>query len=367
MKIAFRTDASLEIGTGHVMRCLTLARALWGAGATCRFVTRALPGHLGERIADEGFAVTLLPAPGDAASQGPPAHAHWAGVGWAQDAAETRAVLDDAPDWLVMDHYAFDMRWQRQACPEATRLMVIDDLADRPHTCDMLLDQNLGHGAGDYDGLVPETCTRLVGPRYALLRPEFAAARAGALAARAGRGLRHLLISLGGVDRVDATSVVLNALRDTPLPRNLCITVIMGRNAPALERVRALARDMPRPTQVEVDVDDMAARMAAADLAIGSAGSTTWERCALSLPAIIVQIADNQAGIAQALSAAGAALDPGPLHAPEFADRLQVALAEAPSRLGEMSKKAADICDGAGSDRVTTCIEKSMMKGGTLP
>ena len=367
MKIAFRTDASLEIGTGHVMRCLTLARALWGAGATCRFVTRALPGHLGERIADEGFAVTLLPAPGDAASQGPPAHAHWAGVGWAQDAAETRAVLDDAPDWLVMDHYAFDMRWQRQACPEATRLMVIDDLADRPHTCDMLLDQNLGHGAGDYDGLVPETCTRLVGPRYALLRPEFAAARAGALAARAGRGLRHLLISLGGVDRVDATSVVLNALRDTPLPRNLCITVIMGRNAPALERVRALARDMPRPTQVEVDVDDMAARMAAADLAIGAAGSTTWERCALGLPAIIVQIADNQAGIAQALSAAGAALDPGPLHAPEFADRLQVALAEAPSRLGEMSKKAADICDGAGSDRVTTCIEKSMMKGGTLP
>jgi UDP-2,4-diacetamido-2,4,6-trideoxy-beta-L-altropyranose hydrolase len=332
------------------MRCLTLARALRRAGVACRFITRALPGHLAGRIAEDGFEVTLLPAPHGAVPEGPPNHAHWAGIGWAQDAEETRAALGRAPDWLVIDHYAFDARWQKAARPEGTRLMVIDDLADRPHACDLLLDQNLGRDAGDYDRLVPETCTRLVGPRYALLRPEFAAARPEALVGRAGRGLRHLLISMGGVDSVDATSAVLNALRDAPLPDDLRITVIMGGNAPALKRVRALACNMPRPTQVVVDVDDMAARMAAADLAIGAGGATTWERCALGLPSIIVQIADNQAGIARALATEGAALDPGPLQAPGFAQALQSVLAQAtdPARVAAMSEAAAAICDGDG-------------------
>lgn len=351
--IVFRTDASLEIGTGHVMRCLTLAHSARRAGAACRFITRALPGHMGERIADEGFEVTMLPAAEGEIQRGPPAHAHWSAVGWAKDAAETRAALGEGPDWLVMDHYAFDARWQRAACPEATRLMVIDDLADRPHTCELLVDQNLGHKADDYDELLAETCTRLIGPRYALLRPEFVEARV-TRTAREGRGLMHLMISLGGVDRVDATSAVLNALRDALLPEDLRITVIMGGTAPALERVRALARHMPRATEVAVDVDDMASRMATADLAIGAGGATTWERCALGLPTIVVETAANQAGIGVALSRAGAGWALGALEDPKFPQALRAAVAEAddPARLGEMSNKAAEICDGYGAERV---------------
>lgn len=356
MKVIFRADASLTIGTGHVMRCLTLARALRAQGATCRFVTRALPGHLAAQIDAAGFGVTLLSAPNGPAPDGPPAHAAWAGVDCAIDAAETRAALGNRPDWLVMDHYAFDARWQRAARPEGTKLMVIDDLADRPHDCDLLLDQNLGHAARDYDGLVPEHCICLTGPRHALLRPEFAQARASALADRAGRGFHHLLITMGGVDPHDATSQVLCAVKGADLPEGLRITVVMGSQAPALDQVRVLARDMPRPTEIAVDVTNMAARMAAADLAIGAAGSTTWERCALGLPTIIVQIADNQAGIARALSDAGAALDPGPLHAPEFAQNLQAALAQVPSKLGVMSERAADICDGDGTARVVAAL-----------
>jgi len=354
MKIAFRTDASLEIGTGHVMRCLTLARALRRAGASCRFVTRAHPGHMGDRIAAEGFDVTVLSAPNGLAPEAPPLHAHWAGVEWAQDAAETRDALDGAPDWLVIDHYALDARWQRAVCPSGTRRMVIDDLADRPHDCDLLLDQNLGHAAGDYDGLVPDRCTRLMGPRHALLRPEFAERRAAALADRAGRGLKRLMISMGGIDGVDATSAVLGALRDAPLPPDLRISVIMGSRAPALEKVRALAQSMPRPTEVVVDVDDMAARMAAADLAIGAGGGTTWERCCLGLPSIIVETAENQSGIADAMARAGAGLAPGGLHAPGFAQALSEAVAEAgdPARLEALSMAAAGICDGDGAARV---------------
>ncbi|MBR9814891.1 UDP-2,4-diacetamido-2,4,6-trideoxy-beta-L-altropyranose hydrolase [bacterium] len=359
MNFVFRTDASREIGTGHVMRCLALAHALRKQGAGCHFVTRELPGSLAGRIEGEGFAVTRLPAPQGEVPEGPPAHAHWAGVEWAQDAEETRAVLDGvAPDWLVVDHYAFDARWQREARPTGTRLMVIDDLADRPHEADLLLDQNLGRTATDYDGLVPESCPRMIGPRYALLRPEFAAARAEALAARAGRGLKRMLISMGGVDGADATSAVLTALRGSPLPGDLRITVIMGSNAPALERVKVLAQDMHRPTEVAVDVSDMAAHMAAADLAIGAAGATTWERCCLGLPSIIVKIADNQAEIAQSLVAGGAALYAGPLQAPNFAANLQEAVVVAgnPARLANLSTTAAAISDGDGVGRVLTAI-----------
>ncbi|WP_296644980.1 UDP-2,4-diacetamido-2,4,6-trideoxy-beta-L-altropyranose hydrolase [Roseinatronobacter sp.] len=358
MKVAFRVDASIQIGTGHVMRCLTLARALRDAGAACHFILRSFPGDMEARVAAEGFATTCLSAPTGPVPEGPPDHADWAGVEWQDDARETRTILEELrPDWLILDHYAFDARWQRAARPEGTRLMVLDDLADRPHDCDLLLDQNLGRKPTDYDGFVPESCLRLIGPHYAVLRPEFADLRAESLLARAGRGVRHLLISMGGVDADDATSAILLALRAASLPEGLRITVVMGSHAPALDHVRVVARSMPCPTEVAVDINDMGARMAQADLAIGAAGATTWERCALGLPAIIVQIADNQAGIARALSDAGAALDPGPVNAPEFAQNLQTALTKARPRLGAMSERAAYICDGDGAARVVAALQ----------
>ena len=355
LNVAFRVDSSLEIGTGHVMRCLTLANALARTGARCTFLTRRLPGNSLGRI--EEHAVHVLPTSaqhGKAHDDGPP-HAAWLAAPWQEDARQTRAALDELqPDWLVVDHYALDARWEAVAVPPETRIFVIDDLADRAHRCDLLLDQNLGHTAGDYDGLVPETCTRLVGPRYALLRPEFAEARAEALAARDGRGLRRLMVSMGGIDAADATSAVLCALREAPLPEDLTIEVIMGGQAPTLEKVHELARDMPRPTQVAVDVDDMAARMARADLAIGAGGSTTWERCALGLPSIIVEVAANQAEITRAMVDAGAALSPGPLQAADVAARLRAAVAEAanPKHLAKMSQAAVETCDGNGVVRV---------------
>jgi UDP-2,4-diacetamido-2,4,6-trideoxy-beta-L-altropyranose hydrolase len=293
--IVFRADASVDIGTGHVMRCLTLAQALRKNGARCSFVTRALPGNLSQRLSDEGFDVTVLPAPSGTPPAGPPAYAAWAGVDWSKDAMETRATFSkDQPDWLVLDHYAFDARWQRVAKPYGTRLMVIDDLADRPHDCDLLLDQNLGQEKANYKGLVPDACTFLMGPQYALLRPDFLEVREQALARRAKQDFRQLLITMGGVDRVDATSVVLGALRDAPLPKDLCITVVMGSTAPALKRVQSLAKRMPWPTEVVVDVTNMAMRMAAADLAISTGGGTTWERLFLQLPSLVMPIADNQ-------------------------------------------------------------------------
>ena len=167
LRVAFRADASVEIGSGHVMRCLTLARALRERGAECRFITRELPGNLIGRIEAEGYELAPLPppAPGEPPPKGPPPFAHWAGVAHTQDAAETRAAMEPGADWLVMDHYALDARWQRAVARPGMRLMVIDDLADRPHDCDLLLDQTLGRSASEYDTLVPALCLRLIGPQ----------------------------------------------------------------------------------------------------------------------------------------------------------------------------------------------------------
>lgn len=356
MLVVFRADASVTIGTGHVMRCLTLADTLRARGADCQFVTRDQPGHLGALIAERGFAVSILDAPSGPALSGPPDHAAWAGVTWQQDLADTRAAIDRA-DWLIVDHYALDARWQQGLGDRVGRIMVIDDLADRPHAAALLLDQNLGREAKDYDGLVPDDCRILTGPRFALLRPEFAAQREASLARRKGARLAHLMISMGGTDAADATSMVLRALARADLPSEMRISVVMGSCAPALECVRALAADMPWPTRVLVDVRDMGVLMAEADLAIGAGGSTTWERCCLGLPSVIVETAANQAGAVAAMEDAAAALGTGPLADPAFGERLVAAVWQAGAALGEISTRAAGICNGQGASRVADALQ----------
>lgn len=299
MKFALRCDASIEIGTGHVMRCLTLARALRDVGADCHFITRAHSGHLADRIKAEGFTLSLLDAPQGSAPEGPPAHAHWAGVDWTQDAAETRAVLGQAPDWLIMDHYAFDARWQRAVLPTDTRLMVIDDLADRPHACDLLLDQNLGRQVSDYDALVPLECTRLVGPQFALLRPEFRQLRAASIARRRSSSLSRMLVTMGGVDSGNNMEDVLDALCRIELPAGLRVTVVMGAGAPYLAQIEARLHSLPFDAELLIDVDDMAQLMVECDLAISASGLIVYELACMGVPMLLLPVSDIQRHVAR--------------------------------------------------------------------
>lgn len=310
-RFAFRADASLEIGTGHVMRCLTLADKLRERGADCVFFSRAHPGHLNAMISGRGYAVHSLTTVD--ASRAPavpgPAHAHWLGVSWQADAEECLQALASArPDWWIVDHYALDADWESVVVGAGSRLMVIDDLADRPHRADLLLDQNLGHTEFDYRGRLPANAKLLLGPRFALLRPEFGSLRPGSLERRAQGALDHLLICMGGVDRDDATGRVLRAIRQCPLPLQCRISIVMGPHAPWIERVQAAAAALPWKTEVLVGVSDMAALMASCDLAIGAAGTMVWERCCLGLPSLAMILADNQRAGAAAMSVRGAAV-----------------------------------------------------------
>lgn len=305
MKVAFRVDASLQIGTGHVMRCLTLADALAAQGADCLFICREHQGNLIEQIRSKGYrthALPVLPSVGAsllalkaASEKQSPAHSHWLGATQVEDAAACTAILAEVnPDWLIVDHYALDSRWEIALKPHHRKLMVIDDLADRPHICQVLLDQTFGRDAGDYQPWVSAGTTLLCGSRYALLRPEFAQLRSYSLQRRANPQLRQLLITMGGVDKDNATGQVLDALNACALPDDCHITVIMGGTSPWLDHVRRQAEQMPWPTEVLVGVSNMAQLMSDSDLAIGAAGATSWERCCLGLPTIMLILAENQ-------------------------------------------------------------------------
>ncbi|KZE32433.1 UDP-2,4-diacetamido-2,4,6-trideoxy-beta-L-altropyranose hydrolase [Crenobacter luteus] len=365
-RFVFRVDASLQIGTGHVMRCLTLADALSRQGASCLFVCRAHEGHLAALIRARGYRCMLLASSGQAAKLAEEgsglAHAAWLGCSLQTDAAQTAAILADIrPDWLIVDHYALDARWERSQRQYVGRILSIDDLADRRHDCDVLLDQNLGRQAADYAGLLPPHCQTLLGPSYALLREEFARLRSYSLQRRARPALKRLLITMGGVDKDNATGQVLTALRGCTLPPDCRITVVMGPTAPWLENVREIAATLPWPVDVRVNVGDMGQLMTDSDLAIGAAGSTSWERCCLGLPSISISLALNQVGILEALDRAGAVLSVRLEVNARFKEKMvefMSRLVADSSLLEKISDHARQICDGQGAERVVGVLQE---------
>lgn len=348
MNVAFRVDASIQIGTGHVMRCLTLAEELRAQGHECLFVCRNQPGHLGNYIVGKGFTLYLLSSEGTDDPQPSVlnwnSHATWLEVSWQLDVQQTRKILSQhSIDWLVVDHYALDSRWEQELAVCARQIMVIDDLADRQHQCCLLLDQTFGRSEAEYRALVPGYCQLLCGSNYALLRPEFAELRSYSLQRRTNPGLHQLLITMGGVDKDNVTGLVLDALCDSDLADDCKIIVVMGATAPWLDQVRKKVETLPWPIEVKVGVNNMAQLMADSDLAIGAAGATSWERCCLGLPSVMVVLADNQRTIAHNLYAAGAA---------EFIQftngKLELKNLMAKIDLKTLSEKSKMVCDGQG-------------------
>lgn len=349
MNIAFRVDASITIGSGHVMRCLSFADALRDLGATCTFVCRRHEGHLLNVVRQRGYAVADVPATGNPLGVASEGYANWLGASWEDDARLTAQHLPSpVVDWLIVDHYALDARWERSVRPWCRHLMAIDDLADRPHDCDVLLDQNLGRTAADYERLVPAMCHLLTGPRYSLLRRQFTEWREASLARRQVPVLRRVLVSMGGIDKDNVTCEVLEALDVSPLSPECEIVVVMGACAPRLQQVHATASRLRRPAKVLVNVESMAQLMAETDLAIGAAGSTSWERCALGLPSLTTAIAENQTYIALALHRAGAAHN---LDKNSRAGDIERFLSRSDllNELTRMSSAARELTDGSGA------------------
>ena len=328
LKAVFRADASDFIGGGHIMRCLTLADALANAGWECSFA-----------CTEE--TVQMMPALAQSSHQTIP-----------QDAQQQA-------DLLIVDHYELDQEYEFSARSWADRIVVIDDLADRPHDCDVLMDQTFGREPEDYKNLVPDECDVLTGSQYALLRSQFSEKREKALKRRQDRAgkLENILVMLGAGDKDNVTGQVMEALSLLEEPLN--VNIIMGANAPHLQTITDMAQSSHHGMAVHAGINDVASLMVEADLAIGAGGTATWERCSLGLPTMVLEIADNQRKIIQEIVAAGAAVSVGHYKnakTQDIADSL-LKLKNDPSKIIDMNKKAAQICDGSGAKRLVDFIQ----------
>ena len=331
--IVFRADASEEIGGGHVVRCLALAAAFAGLG-----------WRIGFAVNDE--ALTVVPSLPKSVAD----------VLVVNGTDELPALVERWPggaDLLVIDHYARDAEFERRCRPWATTILAIDDLADRQHCADVLVDQTYGREESDYRPLTGRDCRLLLGARFALLRPQFRAERGRALAKRAiAAPPRRLLISFGATDSTGITKLALQAVAEASLA--LSVDVVVGPSVPNLDEIRRLVAFVGPAVTIHRAVSNMAVLMTDADLAVGACGTTSWERCCLGLPTLAVVTADNQRLIARNLATTGAIEIVGDaieLTVDALATRL-AALRTDPSRCRAMAQAAAPICDGNGARRV---------------
>ena len=294
MNIFIRTDASSEIGTGHVMRCLTLAEYLRERGSTVSFIVQKLPGDMCQYIEQKHFLVYrinennhyLLP------------------YNWKMDASETKNILTNqhSVDWLIVDHYLLDKDWEKMICPFVNAIMVIDDLANRHHECDVLLDQNYyKYPELRYQSLVPDDCLQLLGPNYVLLRKQFLETRKH-LKPHTGK-VKRLLIFFGGSDPTNETTKAILAIQALNLS-NIHVDVVVGNTNRYKNEIKTLCHQSSQ-FLFHCQIENIAELMTNADLAIGSGGTTTWERCYLGLPSITIAIAKNQLKITGELASAG--------------------------------------------------------------
>ena len=356
MKIAFRVDASEHIGSGHVMRCLALADGLAENGFECLFMCGDLPGNLNKLIHDRGFEVKVLQLDSGnyrVAGQVMPVLTDSA---INTDFAQCEIFLVDADvDVVIVDHYLLDARWECKARLFTHGLVVIDDIANRLHDCDILIDQNYDD-VRRYLPLVPGHCHLLLGPKYALLRPEYAAYKKNRYFLSSHEEIKKIFVFFGGADKYDLTGKALVALSQTSLV-DIRLDIVVGASYLYMAELEYNAK-LRGNTSIHKPRLHLADLMADADLAIGAGGVTNWERLTLGLPSLIITQADNQKPISQLLDKQqvvkllGAAEDATPDSILSFL--LDKSLLD---RLLQNGRNAMALCDGLGIPRVVDSIK----------
>lgn len=373
MRVAIRVDASAEMGTGHLRRCLSLAAELARFGAEVILVCRPLDKAASSVLSGFDFPVLWLPAPDLAESSSlvdsavEPPHAAWACVSWSRDARETVEVLRyKVPDWVVVDHYAFDARWHQQIHKNlCCRLAVIDDLADRALAADFLLDHNWApdHKVKYASRIlaVNGTLLRILGgPRYALLDSAYKNAPRYSFHPE----VRSIGIFMGGTDPLRVSSQVLEVCRaDVGFAGR--IEVVSTSANPYLADLIDACASYPNTT-LTLDEPSLADFFARHDLQIGAGGGATWERCCIGVPSILLTLAKNQRVVTPALAGLGA-LKQATLGLFQNEDAAGIGLSDALADVlvevlshsdlrCRLVQTAAALVDGRGAERVALCL-----------
>jgi UDP-2,4-diacetamido-2,4,6-trideoxy-beta-L-altropyranose hydrolase len=280
-------------------------------------------------------------------------------VDWRRDAKETRVALGSAPDWLILDHYAFDARWEEAVCPAGTRLLVLDDLADRPHSCDLLLDQSLGREESEYTGLIPQKATCLFGAQYVLLRPEFSRFRQANLKRRTRRNAQEILIAMGGTDPLRIVPEILTVIAHLRSALGLRAVVMISSRAPHLDELRGHVARASFPCRLEIDSENVAALMTASDVAIAASGMIAYELACLGVPMLLLPVSNIQFKVAVEL-AASAEAHVVKSFANDRTENIRVALAGLVKRLRSESLRyipISECLDGRGVNRLICAMK----------
>ena len=335
MNFLLRTEASVAIGSGHVMRCLALAQAFKDAGEFASFAMSQTTPAVEQRLRGEGFEIMRVAAQ----------------VGSAADAGETATLAGRASaSWVVVDGYEFGAEYQASLRSRGLKVLFIDDNGHAAHyPAEIVLNQNAHASEALYRSRGLSTRV-LLGPRYALLRREFTAWREWKRGIQANAG--NVLVTMGGSDPEDFTSKAVEGLRGAG--SGVRIRVLVGGSNPhaaALERLRTAGENS---IQVIKDATDMPKQMSWADVAVAAAGSTCLEMCLMGLPALLIDLAENQTPIAKELARRGTAYYLGNLKTvttSQIGAETRRLLKSAAER-SAMSQRARELVDGQGAERV---------------
>ncbi|MBD9598859.1 UDP-2,4-diacetamido-2,4,6-trideoxy-beta-L-altropyranose hydrolase [Pseudomonas sp. PDM10] len=353
MRVLIRADASPIIGSGHIARCLTLARVLRQQGVHVAFACRRLPGHRLESLDAEGFETFELP---DRYPEEDPRQPIEAMLPWQADIAAMGQALDHHPafDWIIVDHYGLDHQWQTAARRWAPRIAAVDDLATRTYSVDLLLNQNLSGTPAAYVSLLKPNCQTLLGPHFAMLREEFCCP-----AIEIKPEARRVLVNFGGFDAAMQTHHAMLALMDFA---ELEVDFVAGADNPAWDAMQALAVDRPN-WRLQRFVSDFYRLMTEADLFVGAGGGTSWERAAMGLPAICIAVSNNQQTNGEVMATAGAHVFLGAREQVSV-EQLRQAIGFVAGNQGlrqSLAKRSRQLVDGRGAQRVAAALVGAML------
>jgi len=356
LKVAFRVDAGTAMGGGHLSRCLTIANELIKHSVTqCYFLLKSHEGNFAPMIKKNGFEVHILPLEytpdynfGD--------YSQWVGGSVVNDANGSLLYMKEKgfkdKDWLIVDHYGLDSVFEKLISKSGFNVGVIDDLANRTHNCKFLIDQTCGRQKIEYIGLVNRDAIIMAGQSYCMLRPEFLTARVKAVKKRSHfASIKNILLNFGSTDPTNITSKIIDVLSHIDFKFEVDIVVVVGSNTPYLTLIRKLIADYSGNISLIVDANNMSELIYHADLAIGAAGATSWERCALGLPTIIIKTADNQSTVVSRIIGFGVAI----LHdinVPDQTNELLNHFKYIHDNYAEMSAKCSSLVHADGVNKV---------------
>ena len=335
--IFIRVDSSTKIGYGHFMRCMALADTLQ-KNFEINFITRSLEGSLISDIQKKGFGIFRF-------------YSNSEKINEKNDAQKTISLIkkhSGSKNILIVDNYQLSKKWETDVKPFVHKLIVIDDLSNRSHNCDLLIDQNLHTKVnGLYKGLIPSNCVKLIGPKFSMIRKEFRMMRKSVKPRTFP--IKKILVSFGGSDIENQTLVALNSIKK--MNGKINVDVVVGKANKCKKTLKIFCNKNKHFTYHE-QIDNIADLMLSSDLSIGSSGSTTWERCCLGLPAIVSISSNDQRDIANSLSRKKCIINLGDVKKLKESSYINVITNLKKNDLRNMSKNSMSLVDGNGTQRI---------------